>query len=93
MAQELACSDEPFYKRPYEKFEERKVIVRLLGETNFPHVDDSPGISSWFKVEVYDFYHNGLKVVLAAVYYVAAPRIRKAEAAKQLSRVFAYIRN
>ena len=30
---------------------------------------------------------------LAAVYYVAAPRIRKAEAAKQLSRVFAYIRN
>jgi lipopolysaccharide transport system ATP-binding protein len=38
-----------------------------------------------------NIYLNG--AILAAVYYVAAPRIRKAEAAKQLSRVFAYIRN
>ena len=31
----------------------------------YPKIDDSPDISSWFKVELFDFYHGGIKVILS----------------------------
>jgi len=58
--------DLPVFHRPYEKFAHSEVIIRSITDTTYPEVDDSPGpgISGWFKVELYDFYHNGLVVIL-----------------------------
>jgi hypothetical protein len=50
--------------RPRHSFRHRKVIIRRLGNDVYPEIDDRPGISSWFKVELFDFYHNGIKVIL-----------------------------
>lgn len=30
----------------------------------YPEDDESPGISSWFRLEPYDFYHRGIKFIL-----------------------------
>jgi hypothetical protein len=41
------------------------VIIRSIDDMSYPEVDDSKvGISSWFKVDFKDFYHNGIEVVL-----------------------------
>lgn len=49
---------------PYEKFRRHKVIIRSLDDKSYPEIAESTGISSWFRVEPYDFYHNGLEVIL-----------------------------
>jgi hypothetical protein len=51
-------------RRPYEKFRRSEVIIHRLGDDCYPKFDDGPGISSWFKVELFDFYENGLVVIL-----------------------------
>ena len=51
-------------RRPYDKFAHSEVIVHSLDDSTYPDIDTSPGISGWFKVELYDFYHNGLEVIL-----------------------------
>ena len=55
----------PFY-HPYDKFAHSEAIIRKMGDATYPDRQDSPGskISGWFKVELYDFYHNGLAVIL-----------------------------
>jgi hypothetical protein len=51
---------------PYEKFRHSEAIIRRLGDDSYPDLDDqSIGISSWFKVELFDFYHGGIKVILS----------------------------
>jgi len=61
----------PFNKwpplRPYEKFAKSEVIIRSISEyDNYPDLDlERPGISPWFKLEVYDFYHNGLEFIMS----------------------------
>ena len=52
-------------KHPYDKFSCGEIIVHRLGDETYPEIDDQePGISPWFKVELFDFYHAGIKVIL-----------------------------
>lgn len=55
---------EPPRKHQYEGFHIRKLIIRSLEDRSYPSVDVGPGISGWFRVEPFDFYHNGLEVIL-----------------------------
>lgn len=50
--------------KPYAKFKYGEAIVRSTTDTWYPSVDESPGISSWFRVELWDFYFNGIEVIL-----------------------------
>lgn len=54
----------PGVERPRRKFRHSEVIIHRLGDDAYPEIDESPGISSWFKLEVFDFYHNGIKLIL-----------------------------
>jgi len=54
----------PGVERPRHKFRHSEVIIHRLGNDAYPDIDEGPGISSWFKVELFDFYHNGIKVIL-----------------------------
>src|ERR1035438_4813707 len=51
-------------RRPYDKFRRSEVIIHRVGDDCYPKNDDRPGISSWFKLELFDFYERGLVVVL-----------------------------
>ena len=46
------------------KFARSELIIRRIDDTSYPDIDDSPGISGWFKVEVLDFYYGGIDVIL-----------------------------
>jgi hypothetical protein len=57
--------NEPERKHRYENFRTAKLIIRSLEDRTYPGIDDdSTDISGWFRVEPYDFYHNGLEVTL-----------------------------
>jgi hypothetical protein len=49
---------------PYEKFRYSEAIIHRIDKDTYPDLDASPGISSWFNVEIFDFYHGGIKVIL-----------------------------
>jgi hypothetical protein len=51
-------------RRPYDKVAYSEVIVHSLDDSTYPDIDASPGISGWFKLELYDFYHNGIEAIL-----------------------------
>jgi len=53
--------------RPCSKFVYAEVIIRSANDSSYPNIDETPGISGWFKVELWDFYHNGLEVILNIV--------------------------
>jgi len=55
---------------PYDNFQYSRVIIRSLDDSSYPSVDDSPGISGWFRVSLYDFYHNGIEVMLTVGYAI-----------------------
>jgi hypothetical protein len=57
----------PGQSRPW-KFAEGEFIVHRLGETTYPSTDEIPGISNWFKLETFDFYHNGIEGILDIEY-------------------------
>ena len=57
----------PGQSRPW-KFAEGEFIVHRLGETSYPSTDEGPGISDWFKLESFDFYHNGIEGILGIGY-------------------------
>jgi hypothetical protein len=58
-------------RQPFKRFQHSKFIIRSITDTLYPEFDpDATGISPWFKIEPYDFYHNGLGVVLS-IQYVA----------------------
>ena len=52
----------------YRKFRETEFIVRRLDDLTYPGSDPSPGISGWFKLEVFDFYFNGIEGILNIEY-------------------------
>lgn len=55
-------------KRPYKKFKYSEVLIRSIDDNLYPEVDENHiGISPWFKVELYNFYHNGIEVILRVV--------------------------
>lgn len=57
----------PGQSRPW-KFAETEFIVHRLGDTLYPDFDESPGISNWFKLETFDFYHNGIEGIVNIEY-------------------------
>jgi hypothetical protein len=50
--------------RPFDKFRFSKLVIHRLGDDTYPGDDNRPGISSWFRLEPFDFYHRGIKFVL-----------------------------
>lgn len=48
----------------YRKFRETEFIVHRLGDRLYPEFDPAPGISNWFKLEVFDLYFNGIEGIL-----------------------------
>jgi len=52
----------------YRKFRETEFIVRRLDDSTYPGSDPNPGISGWFKLEVFDFYFNGIEGILNIEY-------------------------
>jgi hypothetical protein len=51
--------------RPYEKFTHSEMIIHSVDDSSYPDHDSSEvGISSWFKLELWDFYFNGLEFVV-----------------------------
>jgi hypothetical protein len=47
---------------------ETEFIVRRLDDSTYPDSDPSPGISGWFKLEIFDFYFNGIEGILNIEY-------------------------
>jgi len=48
---------------PSKKFDSREVIIHNIDDDTYPNTDTaSTGISSWFRLGLYDFYFNGLEV-------------------------------
>jgi len=56
----------------YRKFRETEFIVHRVDDTTYPNVDQAPGISGWFKLEVFDFYFNGIEGILNIEYVVVS---------------------
>jgi hypothetical protein len=46
------------------KFAHGEVIIHRIGDTTYPNIDESPGISGWLKLETFDFYYGGLECIL-----------------------------
>ncbi|NQT57442.1 MAG: restriction endonuclease [Bacteroidetes bacterium] len=51
--------------RPYIRLSYSEAIIHSIYDDDYPDVDEKkPGISPWFKVELYDFYYKGLEVIM-----------------------------
>lgn len=50
---------------PWARFRHAHALIRSVDDSSYPRVSDSPGISSWFKVDYFDLYHNGIAFILA----------------------------
>lgn len=50
------------------KFRYTEFIIRRIDNNTYPNIDETPGISGWFKLEVFDFYHGGLQGILDLQY-------------------------
>jgi len=75
-------SNAEILKRPpgqnrYWKFAEGEFIVHRLGDTLYPAFDEGPGISNWFKLESFDFYHNGIEGILSIEYALVSEHSRQ----------------
>ena len=47
---------------PWAIFTSGRVIIHSIDDTRYPRVDDeTTGISSWFRLEFFDLYHNGIE--------------------------------
>jgi hypothetical protein len=69
-------------KRPsnqsrFWKFAKAEFVVHRLGDTLYPEIDKTPGISNWFKLEVFDFYNDGIEGILDLEYALGSPRTRQ----------------
>lgn len=51
-------------KWPYEKFAHSEVIIHSIDDETYPTHPRGERISGWFKVEVWDFYFNGLEIII-----------------------------
>jgi hypothetical protein len=51
-------------KWPYEKFAHSEVIIRSIDDETYPEVVEQGRISTWFKAEVWNFYFNGLEIII-----------------------------
>ncbi|WP_342416689.1 hypothetical protein NST83_04245 [Paenibacillus sp. FSL R10-2782] len=52
-------------KHPYKKFKSSEILIRSVDDTFYPeNIPDELGNYPWYKVESYDFYHNGIRVII-----------------------------
>jgi hypothetical protein len=58
-------------KRPYKKFEFSEAIIHSVDDYSYPKADETMGISGWFKVELYNFYYNGIEVIIGIEKYIS----------------------
>jgi hypothetical protein len=50
---------------PYHKFKSSEIIIHSVDDTTYPGADvKGTGISGWFQLEVWNFYHNGLEFIV-----------------------------
>jgi hypothetical protein len=61
----------------YRKFAESEFIVHRLDDITYPRSDDSPGIDGWFKLEVFDFYFNGIEGILNIEYALVSESTKR----------------
>ena len=55
-----------YYIEPYKKYKYRDLIIHSIDDSFYPESNDKQGeISGWFKVEFFDFYFNGIEVMLS----------------------------
>jgi hypothetical protein len=55
-------------REPSVKFRWQRVLIRSIDDNSYPLlVEQAVGISPWFKINLYDFYHNGLEVLFGHV--------------------------
>jgi len=56
-------------RKPYERLRHPKVIVREVGDRTYGNPNSPPAetMSGWFRTEPYDFYFNGISVVVGLV--------------------------
>ena len=59
------------------KFAHSEVIIHRIDDTSYPDIDESPGISGWFKLEILDFYHNGLDCIFGIEYALIDTETKK----------------
>lgn len=58
-------------KDPRKKFRIGRLIIRSIDDTDYPSVGrEKSGIGGWFRVQLWDFYHNGLCVILSGMHVV-----------------------
>lgn len=51
---------------PTDKFKDSNFIIHSIDDTYYPNYDFRKNtISSWFKVEPFDFYYNGLEIIIS----------------------------
>ena len=51
-------------KDPSLKFAISEVLIRSIDDNTYPESEEY-GAQKWYKAEIYDFYHNGLAVMIA----------------------------
>jgi hypothetical protein len=50
--------------RSFEQFRYGEILVHSIEDTSYPDMDQGQvGISGWFKIELFDFYFNGIEVI------------------------------
>lgn len=59
------------------KFLHSEIIVHRIDDRTYPNIDEKPGISAWFKLEILDFYHGGLECILDLQYALVDSETRK----------------
>jgi hypothetical protein len=52
-------------KRQRDLFQHARAIIHALDDSTYPNAADGPDISGWFRVNLFDFYHNGIVVILS----------------------------
>ena len=51
--------------RPFEKFKHAKLVLRSIDDESYPQVETRIGVTrGWFEVGTYDFYHDGVEVII-----------------------------
>lgn len=70
LTQPMADLDTSMYQ-PYKRFISSDAIIPSIDGSLYPSADDSGfGISTWFKLEFFDLYHNGIEFILSIEYAV-----------------------
>lgn len=54
--------------QPFDKFKHAKLILRSIDDDTYPQSEARLGVArGWLEVSTYDFYHDGIEVILSSV--------------------------